>query len=230
VYNAGAAALPPPVSPSVTTAVAPYRATYTGGDDIDLPEDSRVTVLREYHGPNDGSSGVAKIAHTPGERDDVDGEGIWEVSLDCLERSTTSGRAAAGPALEPTMDRAKIIAWIQEEATAGGWDLEGETALDFAAYVLERYPVVAGLTPEAEAPLPSLSSARERVARSHRVHTEIMTSLSMMRSTGKPVNPMVIWQKLAPLGHMLESAGEALAAVPDSAGTTEMSGAAGEDE
>lgn len=70
----------------------PYRATYTGGEDIDLPDGSLVTVLYLYTGDNDGPHGVAKICYAGPERDDLlDGEGIYEVCAGTLKGPLCAG-------------------------------------------------------------------------------------------------------------------------------------------
>lgn len=69
----------------------PFNAVYTGGEDIDLEPGTTVTVLRVYMGDDDGR-GVAKVAWTPEGRDDIHGEGIWEVGFESLD---WSGRHAS---------------------------------------------------------------------------------------------------------------------------------------
>lgn len=62
----------------MSTQTAPYRAQYTGCESIDLSPGETVTVLYVY------GNGIAKICYTGEEQDDIEGEGIWEVSIDNL--------------------------------------------------------------------------------------------------------------------------------------------------
>ena len=63
----------------------PCRATYLGTEDIDLPAGTGVTVLAEWHGPDDGTRGVAKIAVADlRDRDNIEGECIFKVSCAAL--------------------------------------------------------------------------------------------------------------------------------------------------